>query len=418
MGERSFLIPEFGPLAGMRVIGTGSLIAMPFAASMLAEFGAEVIQIERPGVGDHFRSFPPVRTNEHGSVSAVWAQDARNRLSMTLELNLRDPDVKEIFFGLIRESDIYIENMVWLEKLGIFDEQLLEVNPRLVIAHVSGYGHREFGGVPEICERASYDMIGQCFSGFSLYNGFSDSPPLVVKPSLNDYITALFALFGVMTAYTYAQRTGKGQVVDISQFESQAKIMRDTFTRESMGFEPFARGGSKAEGFQPWDLFESADGRYVGVGAFGPSVFDRFEDALGLDKEKYTHSAVSKGKASVDSPLGREFDNEVRAWCKAHTADEIERTMAAAKVPCSRVNSPAECMSNPQFLLRGDFVRYEDQTVKEEITAFGVYPKLSESPGHIWRGAPALGQDTEAVLRGILGYDAERIAEFREKGII
>ena len=418
MKERKFLIPEFGPFAGMRVIGTGSLIAMPFAASMLAEFGAEVIQIERPGSGDHFRAFPPVRKNEHGTIGATWVQDARNRLSMTLELNLNDPDVKEIFLGLIRESDVYIENMVWIDKLGIYDEELLRVNPRLVIVHVSGFGRKEFGGVPEICGRASYDMIGQCFSGFALYNGFPDRPPVIVKPSLNDYITALFALFGVVAAYTAAQKTGKGQVVDISQFESQAKIMRDTFTREAMGLPCFTRSGSKAEGFQPWDLFESRDGIYVGIGAFGPNVFDPDLEALGLDREKYTHAAVSSGKATVESPLGRAFDAEVRTWCKARTADEIEAHLCAARVPCSRVNDPAACMAHPQFLLRDDFVRYEDQTIKEEITAFGVYPKLSGTPGRIWRGAPALGQDTEAVLKQILGYDDTEIAGFKRRNII
>lgn len=418
MENRRFLIQEFGPFAGMRVLGTGSLIAMPFAASMLAEFGAEVIQIERPGMGDHFRSFPPVYKNEYGTIGATWVQDARNRLSMTLELDLHDPDVKDIFMGLIRESDVYIENMVWIEKMGIHDRELLEVNPKLVIVHISGFGRKEFGGVPEICDRASYDMIGQCFSGFSLYNGFPDLPPLIVKPSLNDYITALFAVFGVVAAYTAVQRTGKGQVVDVSQFESQAKIMRDTFTRESMGFERFSRSGSRAEGFQPWDLFESKDGIYVGIGAFGVNVFERFVDAVGLDKKRYTHAAVSNGKQTVDSPLGREFDAKVREWCKAHTAEEIETCMVAAKVPCSRVNDPVMCMTHPQFLLREDFVRYEDQTVKEEFTAFGVYPKMSGTPGRIWRGAPALGQDTEAVLKEILGYDDQAILKFREKKII
>ena len=113
----------------MRIVGTGSLIAMPFAATMMADFGAEVIQIERPGVGDTYRSFPPVVSTEKGSASSSWIQDARNRLSLTLELDLRDPDVKEIFLKLIAESDIYIENMVWLEKLGIRDEELLSVNP-------------------------------------------------------------------------------------------------------------------------------------------------------------------------------------------------------------------------------------------------------------------------------------------------
>ena len=161
MEKRNFIIPEFGPLAGLRVIGAGSLIAMPFAATMMADFGAEVIQIERPKIGDTYRSFPPLKKTEQGTAGSSWMQDARNRLSMTLELDLNDPDVKEIVFRLIERSDIFIENMVWLDKLGIHDSELLKINPRLVIVHVSGYGHKEFGGLPEICNQASYD-IGLC----------------------------------------------------------------------------------------------------------------------------------------------------------------------------------------------------------------------------------------------------------------
>ena len=138
MDNKNFLIPSFGPFAGIRVLGTGSLIAMPFAISMLAEFGAEVIQIERPGAGDNYRNFPPIAKTERGSAGSSWIQEARNRLSMTLELDLKDPDAREIFMGLIRRCDMYLENMVWLEKLGIHDEDLLRENPRLTIVHICG----------------------------------------------------------------------------------------------------------------------------------------------------------------------------------------------------------------------------------------------------------------------------------------
>ena len=144
MSERKFIIPEYGPFAGMRVVCSGSLVAMPFAATMLADFGAEVIQIERPGVGDTLRMLAPFAEVNGKKVSTVWAQNARNKLAMALELNLKFDEVKEIFYGLIKEADIFMENMVWLEKLGIYDEELLKVNPKLVIVHVSGMGHKEF----------------------------------------------------------------------------------------------------------------------------------------------------------------------------------------------------------------------------------------------------------------------------------
>ncbi|HIS96441.1 MAG TPA: CoA transferase, partial [Candidatus Scatomorpha pullistercoris] len=147
MSDRKYVIPEYGPFAGMRVICSGSLIAMPFCATMLADFGAEVIHIERPGVGDTLRMLAPFAEVNGKKVSTAWAQNARNKLSLSLELNLKHPEVKELFYDLIKEADIYMENMVWLDKLGIYDEDLLKVNPKLVIVHISGLGNAKFGGL-------------------------------------------------------------------------------------------------------------------------------------------------------------------------------------------------------------------------------------------------------------------------------
>lgn len=418
MDKRNYIIPEFGPLRGLRVIGAGSLIAMPFAVTMMADFGAEVIQIERPNVGDTYRFFPPVKKTEQGAAGSSWIQDARNRLSMTLELDLKDHDVKEIFYKLVAQSDIFIENMVWLEKLGIKDDELLKVNPRLVIVHISGYGRREFGGRPEICNQASYDMTGQAFSGYALFNGYEDRPPLVAKPSLGDYITALFALFGMLAAYIDAKNTGRGQVVDVAQFESMARVMRDAFTMSSLGLAEVQRCGTKAIGFQPWDLFSSKDGVYVSIGAVGKSVFERFMNAAGLDMKKYPYEKTSKDKTAVNSPEGRELDRLINEWCLSHTADEIEEAMRAGRVPCARVNDAQACMKNEQYLSRGDFVNFIDQSTGIDVTAFGIAPKMSASPGMVWRGGPRLGQDTEDILKKLLGYDDKSVSYFREKGII
>lgn len=183
MSKNTTLIPEFGPFSGIRVIGTGSLVAMPHAINMMADFGAEVINIERPGVGDTYRLMGPFAEYEGKKVGTSWAQDARNRLSMSLKLDLKISEVKEIFLGLIKEADIYIENMVWLDKYGISDKELLETNPKLIIVHVSGYGRPEFGGIPKVCDRASYDLIGQAYSGYMHLNG--DAEPSI--PALTNH---------------------------------------------------------------------------------------------------------------------------------------------------------------------------------------------------------------------------------------
>lgn len=419
MSERKYLVPEFGPFAGMRVITSGSLVAMPYAATLLADFGAEVIHIERPGIGDTLRALAPFAKEGDKRVSTSWAQDGRNKLSLSLELNLKkSEEVKELFYDLIREADVFMENMVWLGKLGIYDEELLKVNPKLIIVHVSGYGNPAFGGVPEYCDRASYDMIGQAFSGWLYLNGEAEREPSVAKPWANDFVSAYAAVFGVLAAYIGVQKTGKGQVVDVAQFEAMATYMCDTFTTYSMMNQVRGRTGNKAAAFQPYGLFKSKDGYDVALGAFGPGVYKRFVLGVGWDLEYYNYKDVSSGIEAVASEKGQEFDKKVVEWCAERTAQEIEDAMQAAKVPCSRVNTVKDCFENEHFQKRGDFITYEDQTLGKDITAFGIAPKLSETPGKVWRGAPTLGQDTEAILKNILGYSDEKVNDLRDKKLI
>ena len=418
MSDRNFIIREFGPFAGMRVICSGSLIAMPFAATMLADFGAEVIHIERPGVGDTLRMLAPFAEVNGRKVSTAWAQDARNKLAMSLELNLKFDEVKEIFFGLLKEADVFMENMVWLDKLGIYDEDLLKVNPRLVIVHISGMGHKEFGGVPSICNRASYDMIGQAFSGWLNLQGEPNKDPSISKPYTNDFVSAFAALFGTLAGYTCAQRTGKGQVVDIAQFEAMAQYMCGTYTAYTMTGKVAQRTGNNNPAFQPYNMFRSSDGFLVALGAFGPGVFNRCIPAMGLDVEYFNYKDCSSGPAAVASPKGRELNDTVVAWCASHTAAQIESAMEGARVPCATVNTAKSAFENEHFRSRNDWISYEDQTVGAAVTAFGIAPKLSETPGQVWRGAPALGQDTDAILKTILGYDDAKIAELKAKKLI
>lgn len=416
---KKFIVPEFGPFAGMRVVSSGSLIAMPHAANMLADFGAEVIHIERPGVGDTWRFMPPFAVKGDSQVSTSWAQDARNRLSMTLELDLAIPEVKEVFLDLIREADVFMENMVWLDKYGISDDELMAVNPKLIIAHVSGFGRPQFGGDPEVCDRASYDMIGQAFSGFMHLNGDPEpSIPALTKPWSNDYISALHCVFGVLAAYISVLKTGKGQVVDVAQFEANARIMADTFVSYTEANVVRTRTGSKSSAFQPYGLFKDKDGAFVAIGAFGGGVYARFVKALGLDPEYFSHKDCAATPKAISSEKGKELDRILTEWVASRTAKEVVAQMAKFKVPCSKVNTAKDVVDDPHWLSRGDFVTYQDQTIDKEIKALGIIPKLSGTPGKVWRGAPTLGQDTEAVLTKVLGYSKEKVAELKGKKLI
>ena len=295
------IVPEFGPLSWVRVLSTGSIVAMPHAATMLAEFGAEVIHVERPGVGDTYRTLGPFIVNGNNKGGTGWMQDARNRLSIGLEVNLNIPEAKEIFYGLIKQSDIWMENLVWLDKLGISDEEVLKVNPRIVIVHVSGYGHEEFGGLPEFCDRASYDMIGQSFSGFLMMQGSEGTPPPVAKPWTNDYISGIHAAFGALIAYVNAVKTGKGQVVDVAQYEANARWLCHAWLAYSELGMVGKRAGNKAVAFQPYDVFMARD-KYVAMGAFGPAVYKRAVQALGEDPDYYTWIECSSSAEAVSSP--------------------------------------------------------------------------------------------------------------------
>lgn len=419
MENRKQIIPEFGPFSGMRVIAAGSLVAMPFAAELFAEFGAEVIEIERPGIGDSFRTLPPFSAKSEKRASNCWLQEGRNRLSLTMDLNLNKPGIKDAFYALIKESDVFMENLVWLDKLGIRDDELLEVNPRLVICHVTGYGRPEFGGIPEICNRASYDLCGQAFSGYLYLNGDPEADaPSLTKPYMNDYVSGLFCAFGVLAAYHNALKTGKGQVVDVAQFEAQARMMCDTFVTYSENKQIPMRSGNNSKTFQPFGLYKDKNGDDVALGAFGKAVYKRFMEAAELDVEYFTHEECSSGKDAMDSPKGRELDKAIRAWCASKTADEIELACAAKKVPASKVNSVKDCYENAHFQSRKDFITYKDETEEREVTAFGIVPKLSGTPGKVWRGAPKLGQDTNVILKEIAGYTDEQINALKASGVI
>jgi Predicted acyl-CoA transferases/carnitine dehydratase len=412
------IIPDFGPLKNVRVLCTGSIVAMPHAASLFADFGAQVIQIERPGVGDTYRGLAPFAKHDGKTVSTSWAQDARNRLSLTMEVNLNIPEIKEIFMGLIKETDIFLENMVWLDKLGINDEEMLKVNPKLVIIHISGYGRPQFGGVPEVADRASYDMIGQAYGGFMWLNGDPDRPPMLTKPWANDYISAMNAVIGGLCAYVHAKETGQGQVVDVAQFEAMGRMLSDTIVSYTEAGITRERSGTKAAAFQPYGLFETKDKRFVAIGTFGPAVYKRCIVALGLDPEYFNFKECSSSLEAVASPKGRELDLKIQEWCKGKDAAEIVEIINKAKVGCSVVNTPADVVNDPHWIGREDIIEYEDQTLGKKIKAFGIAPKLSATPGKVWRGAPTMGQDTDKILKELLGYDEAKIKELKEKKLI
>lgn len=409
------LIPEqFGPLQEVRILSTGSLIAQPYAAALAAEMGAEVIQLERPGDGDaawrHLgRQLPTKEGN--GMVATTWIQERRNSFYATLDFS--KPEGQALFLKLIKVCDIWMESSKpgSYSKWGLTDEAVLQANPKIVIAHVSGYGQT---GHPDYLGRASYDMIGQAFGGLMHQTGFPDpEPPIRANPWTADYITALFCLWSSLAGYIHAQRTGKGQSIDISQFESIHRLLSGTMVEYFADGFVRQRSGNKATAFQPYDAFPASDG-WVVIGAVGYSVFSRVCPVIGLDptEEKWKTACTD-----VNSVEGIEFDAILRGWVAEHTVAEVVAAMNVAQVACCPIMDSKAMAEDPHYKARNVHLEWEDDQVGK-VKGTGVTPLFSQTPGKIWRGSAPVGSDNERIYTRLAGLSVAEVAQLREKKVI
>jgi crotonobetainyl-CoA:carnitine CoA-transferase CaiB-like acyl-CoA transferase len=409
----SLLPKQFGPLQGVRILSTGTIIAQPFAAAMAAEMGAEVIQVERPGVGDAvWRNLEfPMQGENGAAIAAGWVQDRRNTLHTTL--NLASPRGKEMFLDLIPHCDIWMESSIpgTYRDWGLDDETVLKANPRIIITHVSGYGQ---DGHPDYLGRASYDFIGQGFGGMMHLTGFPHpEPPVRAVPWTGDYITALFCLWSSLAGYINAQRTGQGQVIDLAQYEAIHHTLAGTMVAYyEMGLER-ERSGNQAGLFQPYDTYQASDG-WVNIAALG-TVFNRICGVLGLDPSE---DKWQKAQFEVESMEGIEFDAILRGWVEERTIKEVVDTLNAAEVGCSAIMTPRDTAEDPHYRARNVHIEWEDINLGRKVKGIGIVPKFSETPGEVWRGSVPLGYDNETVYTSLLGLDNAVLARLKEEGII
>jgi crotonobetainyl-CoA:carnitine CoA-transferase CaiB-like acyl-CoA transferase len=409
----SLLPKQFGPLRGVRILSTGTIIAQPFAAAMAAEMGAEVIQVERPGVGDAvWRNLEfPMQGENGAAIAAGWVQDRRNTLHTTL--NLASPKGKEMFLDLIPHCDIWMESSIpgTYRDWGLDDETVLKANPRIIITHVSGYGQ---DGHPDYLGRASYDFIGQGFGGMMHLTGFPHpEPPVRAVPWTGDYITALFCLWSSLAGYINAQRTGQGQVIDLAQYEAIHHTLAGTMVAYyEMGLER-ERSGNQAGLFQPYDTYQASDG-WVNIAALG-TVFNRICGVLGLDPSE---DKWQKAQFEVESMEGIEFDAILRGWVEERTIKEVVDTLNAAEVGCSAIMTPRDTAEDPHYRARNVHIEWEDINLGRKVKGIGIVPKFSETPGEVWRGSVPLGYDNETVYTSLLGLDNAELARLKEEGII
>jgi formyl-CoA transferase len=393
------------PLAGLKVIELGTLIAGPFAARICAEFGAEVIKVESPNGGDPLRKWRKL----YEGTSLWWFVQARNKQSLTL--NLKDADGIAILKKLISEADILIENFRpgTLEKLGLDWDTLHALNPALVMVRLSGFGQTG----PQK-DQPGFGAVGESMGGLRYITGFEDRPPVRTGISIGDSIAALWGVIGALMALRHREvNQGKGQIVDVALYEAVFAMMESMVPEfDVMGFVR-ERTGNIMPGITPSSIHTCSDGKAVQIGANGDAIFQRFMRAIGRDDLANDPTlADNAGRDTRRDELYALIDR----WAASLPQDAVLKVLEQAEVPASKIYSAADMFTDPQYLAREMFLN----ATLPDGKAFkmpGIVPKLSETPGSAeWTG-PALGEHTDSILRG-LGYDETQIAELRGRGAI
>ena len=406
-------VPPFGPLAGLRVLDSARFVAGPWAATYLGEFGARVVHVEGPPFGppyaDATRSLRPLLpgASPKDAVSESWVQYSRNKLSIGLDL--RTSEGREVFLDLVRASDIWIESSRpgTYDKLRLSDRDVSAANPRITIVHVSGHGQT---GDPARVNAPSYDLTAQAYSGYLSLQGRPDpEPPMRSGTAINDTVTGLAAATAGLMGYIHAQRTGKGQAVDVAQYEVFFVLL------ENLALDYFMRGvvrgrfGTGHARLHPYDVHRGSDG-WVVVAAPTPEAWSSLKRLIGFDDPSFDDRDY---RLAHREPV----DRAIAGFCRSRPVAELERMGREHDVAISRVYDIADIARDEHYRQRGMLLEWDDP-VAGRVKGAGVAPRFLETPGGVWRGAPWLGQDNEAVLEGILGYPRTKVDELRAQGVV
>jgi crotonobetainyl-CoA:carnitine CoA-transferase CaiB-like acyl-CoA transferase len=398
-----------GPLAGIRVIEMGQLLAGPFTASRLADFGAEVIKVETPGAGDPMREWGHHR---YQGKCLWWPILARNKKSVTA--NLREEKGQEMVRKLLAGADVLIENFKpgTIEKWGLGPEALHAINPGLVIVRISG-----FGQTGPYSSRPGFASVGEAMGGLRYINGFPDQPPPRAGISLGDTLTGMFAVQGCLMALYWrdALGGGRGQVVDASITESCFAFMEGALPEyQKLGVirEP---SGTGLANVSPSNIFPTRDGKWVVIAANMDSLFGRLCEAMGQpelakDPRYVTHKVRGDNAA--------ELDGRIAEWSKTLTAEELDKLLDDHGVVVGPIYTMADIVKDPQFQAR-DMIRNVADDFFGELAVPGFVPKLSDSESKIaWLGPPEPGLHNREVYAELLGLTDDDLAELAEEGII
>ena len=395
------------PLDGLKVIDVASFLAGPFCSTQLAEFGADVIKLELPNVGDALRRFGSITPSGD---SLPWLSECRNKKSATLDL--RKPEGVELLKALVKESDVLVENFQpgTLEGWGLGWDVLREVNPKLIMVRITGYGQTgPYKGRP------GFGRIGNAFGGLSYLAGYPDRPPVTPgSATIPDYLAGLYGALGVLLALQALTKTGRGQVIDIGLYEPVFRILDELAPSFHMNGYVRERMGPGTVNVVPHSHYPTSDKHWVAIACTSDKIFERLAVAMGVPE------LGGKGKWGTIKQREAEraqVDEYVGAWTGKHTRDEVIDTCESHQVPCGSVYAIDEIFEDPHYKARENIKFFNDPRVGEYALP-NVVPRLTDTPGRIDRLGPSLGEHNDEVWGQRMRLSAERIAELKKKNVI
>jgi formyl-CoA transferase len=396
--------PSTGPLAGLKVVELGQLIAGPFAAKTLGDFGADVIKIEPPRTGDPLRQW---RLLKDGT-SVWWQVQSRNKRSLVLDL--KEPQAQDIVRQLATQADVLIENFRpgAMEGWGLGPDQLQAINPQLIMLRISGYGQ-----TGPYRDKPGFGVVAEAMSGLRHLTAEPGRVPVRVGVSMGDTLASLHGVIGILMALHERQKSGQGQVIDVALYEAVFNCMESLLPEYSAFGVVREAAGSALPGIAPSNAYRCADGGYALIAGNGDSIFKRLmacmnRNDLGADPGLADNAGRVKRITEIDEAIGQ--------WTAQMRVSEVLKVLYAAAVPAGRIYTVADIAADPHYQARGMLskVQMDDGS---DVLVPGIVPKLSRTPGNHRRNAPLLGQDTDAVLRE-LGLTLTQIQALKDKGIV
>lgn len=391
-------------LTGIKVLEMGQLIAGPFAGKTLADFGADVIKVETPVTGDALRKW---RLLKNGT-SVWWQVQSRNKKSISLDL--KSPKAQELIRRLLAECDIMIENFRpgTLEEWGLDPNDLLILNPRLIILRISGYGQ-----TGPYRDRPGFGVVAEAMGGLRHLTAEPGRVPVRVGVSIGDTLAALHGVIGILLALHERNQSGLGQIIDIGLYEAVFNCMESLLPEYSAFGEVRQAAGSALPGIAPSNAYLCKDGGYVLIAGNGDSIFKRLMNVIG-QPDMASNPAYADNTGRVKHIL--RIDEVIGAWTILHGVDQVLQVLEKAKVPAGKIYTAADIANDPHFRAREMIISQKDSDGSELLVP-GIVPKLSRTPGQLWRSAPDIGQDNEDIFNQI-GLTESQIQALYDSGVI